>query len=75
MRQAGAAVDHAQERIDHVLAVQHRLPGILVAGVAGALVAVPLAAAANAVALHLAEIAEPPSPEELDGSVEERQPS
>ena len=44
--------------------------GVLVAGVAGALVAVPLAAAANAVVLHLAELAdmpaeeaEPPAPE------------
>ncbi|MCG8153261.1 AI-2E family transporter, partial [Pimelobacter simplex] len=36
--------------------------GVLVAGVAGALVAVPLAAAANAVVLHLAEMAEPPAP-------------
>ncbi len=34
--------------------------GVLVAGVAGALVAVPLAAAANAVVLHLAELAETP---------------
>jgi predicted PurR-regulated permease PerM len=33
--------------------------GVLVAGIAGALVAVPLAAAANAVVLHLAELAEP----------------
>ncbi|MFJ9316528.1 AI-2E family transporter [Pimelobacter simplex] len=32
--------------------------GVLVAGVAGALVAVPLAAAANAVVLHLAQLAE-----------------
>ena len=43
--------------------------GVLVAGIAGALVAVPLAAAANAVVLHLAEMAEmaepsgPPAPE------------
>ncbi|MDQ6527244.1 AI-2E family transporter [Nocardioides sp. LHD-245] len=41
--------------------------GVLVAGVAGALVAVPLAAAANAVVLHLAEMAEPPAPEEAGG--------
>ncbi|GAA1546860.1 AI-2E family transporter [Nocardioides humi] len=41
--------------------------GVLVAGVAGALVAVPLAAAANAVVLHLAEMAEPPAPEEGTG--------
>ncbi|WP_436700094.1 AI-2E family transporter [Nocardioides sp. BYT-33-1] len=49
--------------------------GVLVAGVAGALVAVPLAAAANAVVLHLAEMAEPPTPEEAGGSGEERQPA
>lgn len=42
--------------------------GILVAGVVGALVAVPLAAAANAVVLHLAEMSEPPVPEGTDGS-------
>lgn len=53
--------------------------GVLVAGIAGALVAVPLAAAANAVVLHLAELAdaadrapvetaEPPAPEGTDGS-------
>ncbi|MCX6402125.1 MAG: AI-2E family transporter [Propionibacteriales bacterium] len=41
--------------------------GVLVAGIAGALVAVPLAAAANAVVLHLAEMAEPPAPEGADG--------
>lgn len=34
--------------------------GVLVAGVVGALVAVPLAAAANAVVLHLAELAQMP---------------
>ncbi|HVK28086.1 MAG TPA: AI-2E family transporter [Nocardioides sp.] len=34
--------------------------GVLVAGIAGALVAVPLAAAANAVVLHLAELADTP---------------
>jgi len=45
--------------------------GVLVAGVAGALVAVPLAAAANAVVLHLAEMAEPPAPEEEAGGPEE----
>lgn len=56
--------------------------GVLVAGVAGALVAVPLAAAANAVVLHLAELAEvagteaePPAPTEgTGGSAEEPQP-
>lgn len=49
--------------------------GVLVAGIAGALVAVPLAAAANAVVLHLAEMAEPPAPEaEAGGSQEEPQP-
>ncbi|WP_364514551.1 AI-2E family transporter [Nocardioides sp. LML1-1-1.1] len=56
--------------------------GVLVAGVAGALVAVPVAAAANAVVLHLAELAEmpaeeqePPAPEEgTGGSAEEPQP-
>ncbi|HJQ03989.1 MAG TPA: AI-2E family transporter [Nocardioides sp.] len=37
--------------------------GVLVAGVAGALVAVPLAAAGNAVVLHLAELAAAPNPE------------
>jgi len=49
--------------------------GVLVAGIAGALVAVPLAAAANAVVLHLAELAdaageatEPPAPGGTDGS-------
>ncbi|GAA4804547.1 AI-2E family transporter [Nocardioides caeni] len=44
--------------------------GVLVAGIAGALVAVPLAAAGNAVVLHLAEMAEmaePPGPEGPDG--------
>jgi predicted PurR-regulated permease PerM len=41
--------------------------GVLVAGVAGALVAVPLAAAANAVVLHLAEMAGPPAPEGTGG--------
>lgn len=35
--------------------------GVLVAGIAGALVAVPLAAAANAVVLHLAELADAPA--------------
>jgi predicted PurR-regulated permease PerM len=52
--------------------------GVLVAGVAGALVAVPLAAAANAVVLHLAELAgaeaekaEPPVPEQETGGPEE----
>lgn len=53
--------------------------GVLVAGIAGALVAVPLAAAANAVVLHLAEMtemAEPPAPEEeAGGSGEEVQPA
>ncbi|TNM37334.1 AI-2E family transporter [Nocardioides albidus] len=50
--------------------------GVLVAGIAGALVAVPLAAAANAVVLHLAEMAEPPaSEEETGGPEEERQPA
>ncbi|MFW6866617.1 AI-2E family transporter [Nocardioides sp. CPCC 206347] len=45
--------------------------GVLVAGIAGALVAVPLAAAANAVVLHLAQMAEPPASEvETDGSDE-----
>lgn len=38
--------------------------GVLVAGIAGALVAVPLAAAANAVVLHLAEMAETPEKDE-----------
>lgn len=49
--------------------------GVLVAGIAGALVAVPLAAAANAVVLHLAELAdapeetaEPPAPTGTGGS-------
>lgn len=42
--------------------------GVLVAGVIGALVAVPIAAAVNAVVLHLAELAEPPAPEGTDGS-------
>jgi len=37
--------------------------GVLVAGVAGALVAVPLAAATNAVVLHLAELAQMPTDE------------
>ncbi|WP_232221799.1 AI-2E family transporter [Nocardioides sp. J54] len=37
--------------------------GVLVAGIAGALVAVPIAAAANAVVLHLAELAEMPEQE------------
>ncbi|GAA4091110.1 AI-2E family transporter [Nocardioides kongjuensis] len=53
--------------------------GVLVAGVAGALVAVPLAAAANAVVLHLAEMAEmaepPASEEETGGPEEEPQPA
>lgn len=53
--------------------------GVLVAGIAGALVAVPLAAAANAVVLHLAEMAEPPAPVEEaggpGGSEEEPQPA
>ena len=61
--------------------------GVLVAGIAGALVAVPIAAAANAVVLHLAELAdkveeedrtekaEPPAPEGTDGSEEVAQPS
>ncbi|HWJ12036.1 MAG TPA: AI-2E family transporter [Nocardioides sp.] len=56
--------------------------GVLVAGIAGALVAVPLAAAANAVVLHLAELAEaveeaePPAPGGTDGSDQlEAQPS
>lgn len=46
--------------------------GVLVAGVAGALVAVPLAAAANAVVLHLAELSQMPveeAVEELDDDV------
>ncbi|WP_418058111.1 AI-2E family transporter [Pimelobacter simplex] len=48
--------------------------GVLVAGVAGALVAVPLAAAANAVVLHLAEMSEPPAPTgETGGSEVEAQ--
>lgn len=37
--------------------------GVLAAGVAGALVAVPLVAAGNAVALHLAELASPDRPD------------
>jgi predicted PurR-regulated permease PerM len=56
--------------------------GVLVAGIAGALVAVPLAAAANAVVLHLAEMAEmaemaepPASEREAGGPEEERQPA
>ncbi|WP_322937974.1 AI-2E family transporter [Nocardioides bizhenqiangii] len=40
--------------------------GVLVAGVVGALVAVPLAAAANAVVLHLAELAQMPVEEAAD---------
>ena len=48
--------------------------GVLVGGVAGALVAVPLAASANAVVLHLAEMAEPPAPAgETGGPAEEAQ--
>jgi predicted PurR-regulated permease PerM len=46
--------------------------GVLVAGVVGALVAVPVAAAANAVVLHLAELAQMPveeAAEELDDDV------
>ena len=46
--------------------------GVLVAGVVGALVAVPLAAAANAVVLHLAELAQMPvedAAEELEDDV------
>ncbi|PWN02418.1 AI-2E family transporter [Nocardioides silvaticus] len=46
--------------------------GVLVAGVVGALVAVPLAAAANAVVLHLAELAQMPveeAAEELEDEV------
>ncbi|WP_231123091.1 AI-2E family transporter [Nocardioides sambongensis] len=43
--------------------------GVLVAGVVGALVAVPLAAATNAVVLHLADRAEPP--EEMAEAIEE----
>jgi predicted PurR-regulated permease PerM len=43
--------------------------GILVAGVAGALVAVPLVAAVNAVALHLSGQAAVP-PEVVDASAE-----
>lgn len=43
--------------------------GILVAGVVGALVAVPLAAAGNAVVLHLAELAVPPP--EMEEAIEE----
>ncbi|KAA1426119.1 AI-2E family transporter [Nocardioides antri] len=46
--------------------------GVLVAGVAGALVAVPLAAAANAVVLHLAELSQMPveeAAEELEPDV------
>ncbi|MGZ4480064.1 MAG: AI-2E family transporter [Nocardioidaceae bacterium] len=52
--------------------------GVLVAGIAGALVAVPLVAALNAVVLHLADLAEgdrgragPPSTEGPDTSVSE----
>jgi predicted PurR-regulated permease PerM len=48
--------------------------GVLVAGVAGALVAVPLAAAVNAVVQHLAsrtEIGEDEPDESLDGDIEE----
>ncbi|MCR1786674.1 AI-2E family transporter [Nocardioides carbamazepini] len=48
--------------------------GVLVAGIAGALVAVPLAAAANAVVLHLAEMAEPPAPVEEAGGPEAEEP-
>ncbi|TYL50167.1 AI-2E family transporter [Nocardioides sp. BGMRC 2183] len=44
--------------------------GVLVAGVVGALVAVPLAAATNAVVLHLADLAVPP--EEMEAAIEER---
>lgn len=40
--------------------------GVLVAGVVGALVAVPLAAAANAVVLHLAELSQMPVEEAAD---------
>jgi len=46
--------------------------GVLVAGVVGALVAVPLAAAANAVVLHLAELSQMPveeAAEELEDEV------
>ncbi|WP_370291047.1 AI-2E family transporter [Nocardioides sp.] len=48
--------------------------GVLVAGVIGALVAVPIAAAANAVVLHLADLAEPPVPAGTDGSEEGVEP-
>jgi predicted PurR-regulated permease PerM len=44
--------------------------GVLVAGVVGALVAVPLAAAANAVVLHLAELSQMP----VEEAVEELEP-
>jgi len=40
--------------------------GVLVAGVVGALVAVPIAAAANAVVLHLAELSQMPLEEAAD---------
>lgn len=40
--------------------------GVLAAGIVGALVAVPLAAAANAVVLHLADLAGPPAEEDAD---------
>jgi predicted PurR-regulated permease PerM len=40
--------------------------GVLVAGVVGALVAVPIAAAANAVVLHLAELSQMPVDEAAD---------
>ncbi|WGL53373.1 AI-2E family transporter [Nocardioides sp. BP30] len=43
--------------------------GVLVAGVAGALVAVPLAAALNAVGQHLAADSSPPDPEEDEGAL------
>ena len=48
--------------------------GVLVGGVAGALVAVPLAAAGNAVVLHLAELSRPPDPAEAarESEAEER---
>ncbi|MDQ1104622.1 putative PurR-regulated permease PerM [Nocardioides zeae] len=45
--------------------------GVLVAGIAGALIAVPLAAAVNAVVLHLADETAPPPPSGEDDMGEE----
>jgi predicted PurR-regulated permease PerM len=48
--------------------------GVIVAGIAGALIAVPLAAVANAVVTHLGRLADPAYEERVEAIIEDPSP-